>query len=260
VHRSSDGGQTFTDLPIAYQLDGYPPASVEVLEVDPRTTQVVYVRVAIEVVTDAGDVISKQALLRSIDGGATFSQLLQLDGVITSSGISRGIDGVAVDATRGRVLVATLGGLQRADDPGGAPSLTLTPVGGLSATECVEVSGPTVYVCGNNFAPDHAAVAVSDDGGDTFRSILQFANTVGPMHCPAGTPVGDSCPSYWYMYGSQLGIANIPPSNDMGPTFTVSGGGFHCSMGTRGEVGLGLALLLLSAGGLVAIGRRRGSP
>lgn len=271
VQRSNDGGVSFTSLPLAYQLEGNPPPSLELLGVDPRDRNVVYARAAIEVIGDGG-AIAKHALLRSIDGGSSFAEIWKMDGFTAPSGESRGIDGVAVDVGRGRLLVATSAGLLQAADPGGAPTVTLEPSGNLRQTQCVDVQGATVYACSSNFAPDNAAIARSDDGGATFRSIFRFVDTRGPIACPAGTPVGDNCPLYWRMYGSQLGI-NFPDGGVDGGG-RPGRGGCSCGYGSRaGEAAtrlspseardrhrtppLGLALLLAAAWSAVSWLRRR---
>jgi photosystem II stability/assembly factor-like uncharacterized protein len=163
LHRSRDGGQTFTRLPISYQLDGGPPLATEVLAVDPRRPEVIYVRALSP---------NRHALLRSIDGGMTFRELLTLPGVTAPSGQSQGINDVAIDAARGLVLVATESGLLSAADSGGAADLMLMPTGGLSRARCVSVLDRAIYVCSSQYAPDFAAVARSDDGAKSFRSVL----------------------------------------------------------------------------------------
>ncbi|HEY7955807.1 MAG TPA: hypothetical protein VII38_10970 [Polyangia bacterium] len=256
LHRSTDGGQTFTTTPITYTLDGIVPHAVEVMAIDPRDPQVIYVRAFMNAIADGGE-IAKQALLRSIDGGATFAELLNQDGVLTPSGQSHGIDDVAIDTTRGRVLVATSKGLLTGADPGDAPALTLAPMSSLSTAQCVDVHKGSVYACSSDYMPDFAALAESDDGAQSFHSILNYVDTVGPVDCPAGTPVGDTCPLYWEMYGSQLGISftdgGMPISDGgMEPPHPKSGCG--CQLGGASRGGspaalafIGLALLLMLA-------------
>ena len=255
VHRSDDVGVTFNNYPLTYLLDGVQPFSLEVLAVDPRDPKVVYLRVFASASTDAGDV-GRQALLRSHDGGATFAELLKMDGVYAPSGMARGIDGVAIDTTRNKVLVATAIGLYSGDDAGSAASVTLTHLDALSQAQCVDVHEGTVLACSNNYQPDNAAIARSDDGAQTFQSILRYYDTEGPIDCPKGTPVGDQCPLYWSMYGSQLGIdfsdGGLPvrDAGVDGPQPT----GCACDLGAA-PLSLGGLLLLLP--GLLLILRRR---
>jgi hypothetical protein len=241
LHRSVDGGTTFTDLPVGYQIDGNPPSTIEPFAVDPRDPQVVWLRV-----TASTTGASKQALLRSADGGATFAEILVLDGMINPSGSSYGIDGLAIDAANGKVYAATAQGVYAGTDPGGAATVTLAKTGNLSQAQCIDVHGGSVYACSNNYAPDNAALAQSDDGAQSFSSILRYVDTEGPIDCPAGTPVGDNCPFYWLTYGSQLGIEFTDgglPVRDMGDSPGGSGG-CSCDLGAGGT-GLGAALAMM---------------
>lgn len=259
VHRSDDGGATFTTSPFSYQLLGIVPHTIEVMAVDPRDPKVVYLRAFVSTVNDAGE-IDKQALLRSTDGGATFTELLNQDGVLTPSGQSHGIDGVAIDTAHGQVLVATSNGLLAGADPGDAPQVTLMPKSKLTQTQCVDVHQGKVYACSSDYMPDFAALAESDDGAQSFHSILQYVNTVGPVDCPASTPVGAMCPLYWEMYGSQLGI----DFTDGGVPILDGGTGPHpgargcgCELGARSPAVPAGALLLLGLLFLAAAARKR---
>ena len=131
----------------------------------------------------------------------------KLDAVIESSGQTRGIDGIAFDRATKRAYVATRTGLLAGNDDGSAAVPFLAPAGTLTQTQCVDVHDGALYACSSQFPPDNAAIAQSIDGAQSFHSILNYVDTVGPVDCPAGTPVGDLCPSYWYMYGAQLGIS-----------------------------------------------------
>jgi hypothetical protein len=144
------------------------------------------------------------------------------------------------------VFVATPNGLVSGSDPGMAPQLTLAPTGGLSQAQCVAVQDGVVYACASAFSPDLAALARSDDGGKTFRAILEYADTKGPVdYCAQGTPVADLCPMYWLTYGSQLGV-NI--GLDAGTTGPMPSG-CGCRLdGRRGPLGLSLLLLLALIG------------
>ena len=76
---------------------------------------------------------------------------------------------------------------------------------------------------GSQYAPDFSALARSDDGAASFQSVLSYAETVGRVDCPLGTPVGDECPGYWHMYGDQLGVSFSDGGVDAG--VVVDGGG-----------------------------------
>lgn len=250
LHRSTDGGMTFVGLSIGYLLDGATPLVTEVLAVDPRTPQTVYVRAYSE---------TKHALLRSIDGGMTFTEVLKQDGIAATLGQSRGIDDVTVDATRGVVLVATATGVYQGADPGGAATLTLQKTGNLSQARCIALHEGAVYACSSQFAPDLAAVGRSTDGSAPFMSVLSYPETAGPVECPATTPMGMNCPSTWQMYKAQLGVGVSGPDGgtggpDGGTQPTDKGSG--CAVGTRSSAGA-FSSVLAALAGLVLVRRRR---
>jgi hypothetical protein len=251
IHRSTDGGNTFTDLPISYQLDGATtPLVTEVLAVDPRNTLVVYVRAYSE---------TRHALLRSTDGGATFTEILKQDGVSAPLGQSRGIDDVAIDTVRGQLFVATATGLYKGADPGGAATLLLQKTGNLSQARCVAIHDGAVLACSSQFAPDSAAVGRSSDGTAPFESVLDYAQTAGPLDCPVGTPVGDNCPTTWQMYKSQLGVGVPSGDGGTGPApMEDPGGGCGCVLGRSVENRAAGALAAIAAAlALTAYHRRR---
>jgi hypothetical protein len=246
VHASPDGGATFSSLPLSYQLDGQTPYSLEVMAIDPRDKRVIYVRVFAAIPDVDAGTIPREALLRSIDGGATFTEIWKMNGIVNpSSGLSRGIDGVAVDPMRGLVLVATATGLLSGADPGSAASVTLAATGGLSQAQCVEAHGATIFACASNYAPDNAALAQSADGAHMFSSVMQYVDTVGPIDCPAGTPVGDVCPMVWQMYATGLGIGvAVDGGADGGAPHPHPG--CSCALGAAGG-GAGFALAIALA-------------
>jgi hypothetical protein len=248
IHRSDDAGMSFATHTITNTIDGEPPYSLEVLAVDPRDANVLYLRGF----ANAGGA-ARQALLRSTDGGKTFTEILKQDGVSTPSGLNKGIDGVAIDVPRGRVYVATSNGLWAGSDPGSAAGVTLARTGNLSQAQCVEVRDSKVLACSTNYKPDEAAIAVSDDGAQTFRKIFQYAETVGPVDCPKGTPVGDDCQFYWETYGTQLGIAFDGGVGDGGKQPDPPSCG--CQVGAR-PLGTALAVVLLALAGLWLAARR----
>ena len=234
VHRSDDGGTTFQTYPLTYKLNGVQPYTGDLMAVDPRVPTTVYLRVFTSGLDSDGSPVARHVLLRSIDGGMSFSELATVDGVLTPAGGSRGIDGVSIDTGRGKVLVATSKGLLSGEDPDGkATAVTLGATGNLSQTQCVDVHKGGVYACANDFAPDFAALARSDDGAMSFRSILEYENTQGPVDCPAGTPVGDMCPLYWQMYGSQLGVnmSGVDGGAGDGGSTNMGGRGCSCDVG-----------------------------
>ncbi|HEX6836723.1 MAG TPA: hypothetical protein VF334_09135, partial [Polyangia bacterium] len=124
---------------------------------------------------------------------------------------------------------------------------TLAQTGRLAQTQCVDVHGGSLYVCSSQFPPDNAAIALSTDNAQTFTSALNYVDTVGPVDCPAGTPVGDLCPQYWYMYGAQLGISFDGGTAGDGGGMMKPKGGCGCTVGAVGGAfgGVAFAALLL---------------
>jgi hypothetical protein len=255
VHVSGDGGGIFADLPLTARVDGVVPTGLAIIAVDPRDPTIVYARAQAVVPGAGGALTPRHALLRSIDGGVTFSTVMTIDAQTTSIGTQRGIDAVAIDAARGRVYVAARDGLYAGDDPGRAPTLTVAKSSSLSQAQCAAMHGDALYACANNFDPDRAAVARSDDGAQTFASILRFGDTSGVLECPADTPVARECPTYWRMYGAQLGV----PMGDLGVgdggVTPPGSGGCGCAVGGREVAGAGALVLALAL--LVLAARRR---
>jgi MYXO-CTERM domain-containing protein len=251
MHRSDDGGATFNTYAISYTLSGVVPENVEPFAVDPRDPQVVWVRASITVPDSSGGLKPRQAMLRSSDRGQSFVEVLVQDGVVTASGSSRGLDGFAIDSANARVYASTASGVFGGADPGGAATVTMSPIGNLSQAQCVDVHGGSIFACSNNYTPDNAALAESDDNGQTFRSILRYADTEGPVDCPASTPVGQYCPLYWYTYGSMLGIEFTDGGvaiHDGGTDPGGGGGGCSCSFASgSAPIGAALALMVLVA-------------
>ena len=248
LHRSADGGATFSTTPLSYMLDGVAPHTIELLAVDPRNSDVVWAR-AIAEVPEGATSVTRHGLIRSSDGGMTWSELAKIDATNDASGApNRGIDDVAFDTAQKRTYVATRTGLLAGSDDGSATVPALTASGTLQQTQCVDVHDGALYVCSSQFQPDNAAIARSTDNGQTFSSVLNYVDTVGPVDCPAGTPVGDLCPQYWYMYGAQLGISfdGGTSGNDAG--MMMKGGGCGCSIGAVESAvgGAAFASLLLA--------------
>lgn len=252
LHRSVDGGTNFSTAPLTYVLDGVAPHTLELLAVDPRNSDVVWAR-AIAEVPQGSTSVTRHGLIRSSDGGATWSELYKIDATNDASGApNRGVDGVAFDTAKQRTYVATRTGLLAGSDDGSATVPVLATSGTLQQTQCVDVHGGAVYACSSQFQPDNAAIARSTDDGQSFTSVLNYVDTVGPVDCPAGTPVGDLCPQYWYMYGAQLGISfdGGTGGNDAG--MMMKSGGCGCSIGAARSIvgsavgGAAAATLLLA--------------
>jgi len=207
LHRSSDGGLSFTTMPIA-PLAGRPATSTfEILAVDPRSPEVLYARAGVNLGT--GDV---HLLLRSLDAGASFTELWHVDiadlyGEDGTGEAVSGINDLAIDLSRDELLIATTAGLVRGSATLAAASPALALVGSLPRVECVDAHEGQTYACSWDQNLDYAAISVGPGGAETLSPFLTFkTDTLGPISCAAGTTVGDICPGIWSSYAYQLGI------------------------------------------------------
>ncbi len=199
-------------------------------------------------------------LLRSIDGGATFSE------------VARDADREFRDAIFSpdgqRVWVASGFRLYHSVDGGATFASALPP----KRTGCANGIDGTLYVCGSTFLDGWALSTV--DGGveaETGAGVpLDRVFSFWEMHrkeCPAGTPGEDVCKPLWpalaLLVGADPGEFPIPPDDDGGtPTEdagTPGDGGVDapkpptgCGCASTGGGGLPILALLL-----VASGRRR---
>ncbi len=234
VLRSDDGGQSFSANPLDFSIGGAVPYSVDLMAIDPRDSDIIYLRAFVTAPDADGGFDPLQVLLRSNDSGASVQEITRIIGQMTPAGTTSGIDGVAIDTTRNKLYVATLQGLMVGDASLIVGNVTLQPTGGLTQAQCVSMHGDAVYACSSNYSPDFAALARSDDGAASFQSVLSYQATEGPIDCPADTPVGQMCPYYWLMYSAQLGINMGLPDGGGGDGGGKGGGSCACAIGGRG--------------------------
>jgi hypothetical protein len=255
VHRSGDRAVTFSTEVPTYTLDGRTPTNLVVLAIDPRNADVIFVR-AFAAFIDGGVEVSRHALLRSVDQGAHFEELWKMDGVSSPGGISRGIEGVAFDLQRGNIYVASAAGILVSTTAGATGPLAFVVSPALTRAQCVDMHNGSLYACSNNYTPDRAAIARSDDGALTFTSLLTYDQTKGPVDCPAGTPVGDMCPNWWLTYGPQLGV-DFPDGGTDDGGGGGGGGNARCGATPSGTPGVDTILIGLALAALAAL-RLRG--
>lgn len=244
VYRSDDGGRTFTAFPM--DLGGASQAWIS--GVDPLHPDTLYVRAF------GGDPTLQQEpsatrLLRSTDGGATFTEIARTAGVMRGFAVS--------DDGRTLWIGGPDDGLLRSVD-GGA----FLPVR-RSSVQCLRAHAGWLYVCGDH-AVDGFDLARSSDGGDTLVPLVDFPRLAAPSGCAAGTVVHDQCAPTWptvlATFGSDADAGPLPDAGtrtdaglDAGMPSTPGGGGGGCNTG-RSHGGAGASVL---AAMLLAMSRRR---
>jgi hypothetical protein len=176
--RSDDGGRTFSFS----EVEGSDNASGPFLAaVHPTDPDVLWVRLG----GQAGK------LLRSVDGGATFETIFE--GVGSLQGFALSPDGSTI-------LVGGEGDpLQRGPSEGGA----FEAVSDVRP-KCLAWLETGVYACGSEQV-EGFTIGVSTDEGETFTGIYSRFCTEGPLDCPAGTSVGDTCDAEWVKTRPQIG-------------------------------------------------------
>ena len=233
--RSDDGGTTFDFTAI----EGSDNASGPFLAaVHPTEADVLWVRLG----GQAG------RLLRSADGGATFETIFQGEG---------SLQGFALSPDGATILIGGEGDpLQRGPSEGGGFEV-------VSAVrpKCLAWLETGVYACGSEQV-EGFTVGVSLDEGETFTSLYSRFCTEGPIDCPAGTTVGDTCDAEWVKTRPQIGadscadaatgVGGGSTSTTGSAAATTSGGGGADGAEPGGEDGGGCCS--------VAVGARRGRP
>jgi len=212
-----------------------------VIGVEPTNPDIVFV--ASSLANASGD-----RLYRSIDGGATFTEVLATTASIIDFAIERS----------GAMLVATFGGAgsYRSVDHGAS----FAPLTGAPQLACVGERGDgAVFGCGANWEPDFKAVAKTTDGA-TWNQLFRFVELAGPLDCPAGTEEQRTCAAQWPAVQQQFGTTgptacNAPLSDDAPPPPRRSGG--CCDAGASGGGELGAIAMLAALCGAATLRRRR---
>lgn len=212
--RSADGGASWTSHGVPITARG----QASIAAVDPEDASTVYLRTS--------DPIDGDQLLITADGGRTISTALQ--SAVPLTGFLR-----APDRT---LYAATLQGAFFRRAPGAA---------GFSQTQgphvlCLGARGAQLLACADG-VQETFNLAASDDGGKSFRPLLDFRNLQGPATC---APVQTVCAADWRSLQQVLAFGK-----------RSSAGGCHC--GSAGEAGLLAAAALWWWSGLR---RRRTSP
>lgn len=251
VHRSSDGGRSFTGWEIPL-LEG--ERNARLLAIDPTDPD----RLLVHLTRRAVDGRPERVLL-SEDGGRSFALVLE--------GLAVADAAFSADGARAWVALRASEGLHRSDD--GGRTFTLAHEGDFP---CVTASGDTLWVCVDE-TRDGYAVGRSTDGGDTVTPVLRFDDVRRLPDCPMCSEVAYVCPAWYPDLAFDLGHegAEAPDGGVTGaprdvspPAACVDGGPEPPSpsegCGCRAAGGAStpwLALLLLSAAGLRSRRARR---
>lgn len=251
VYRSDDGGRTF---PRSSAIEiGESGRLVLALAVSPTDPDVVFVRVT--------SVDEDDALLRSVDGGETWSTVLRMP---TLRGFAIAPDGETMWAT------GLEGGLRRSTDGGDTFEVLDAALDG----HCLVHDGEALWMCGEVRVTGFA-LARSADGGDTFETVYADED-VAPAECDPESSAALECAQWLGDFCFDLELdepycppAPVPPQDagvrpgDAGaPGDAASGGGSGggCRAAGAGPTpGAGLIATALAAGAL-SRRRRRGAP
>lgn len=173
LYASPDAGSSWQPLALGALQFGASP-TVMVVAVHPSDASHLYI------VTVGSHATTGDRLYRSIDGGMTFVEVLATTEAVR--------DVVFRDAAT-VLVVAGGGGTYRSDDSG----QTFFPVEGAPKLACLgEAPDRTLVGCATNWEPDFMSVGESTDAVQ-WTKLFRFVELAGPLKCPAGTPVHDTC-------------------------------------------------------------------
>jgi MYXO-CTERM domain-containing protein len=241
--RSSDGGATWTRLPISGTSLADSPF---IAAIDPLDPERLYVRLS-------GP--TEDSLLVSTDGGTSFQALIRKnaelygfalapDGKTVLAGFGNPRDGTTIDE-------AALG-IWSASTTDHVFSHIYT-----EAVACLTWTPTRLYACTGQFDAGFE-LGSSSDGGKSFSSLMQLKDLQGPLECPATSTVSSVCAAKWQTtcetigkcpYGS--GGAAGSGSGGSGASSADSDGGCGCrAPGDRKRSGAALLIALALGFGL----------
>lgn len=211
---TTNGGATWTPAPLTGVMVAAAP-QLTIAAVDPTDAQKLFL------VSGASNGDTGDRLYRSVDGGATFTEVLTT---------TEPIAGVVIkDATT--VLVANgKGGTFRSTDAGAS----FAAVAGAPELGCIgKRADGSLIGCATNWDPDFMAVAASTDATQ-WQKVFRFIEIGGPLACPAGTAGHDVCDvQMWPSLRDQFGATGptCPTATDfpaMGADITDPGSSSGC--------------------------------
>ena len=251
LYRSDDDGSDWQAMPLAANVALGQTPLVEVFAVDPAQKDVVFLS-SVGANPPIGDV-----LYRSTDGGATFAEVLRTTSAIHDVAFADALHVyVSEDPTANDMGTLTPSPAFASTDGG----MTFGTLAGGPQLECIGSRGDgTVFGCGQNWDPDHMAVA--ELMAATWSDVFRFVQMAGPLalsgrHRRAGAcgpqwasiqdmfeTTGPTCGSDAGSGGGDAGVGGGKPPG---------GGGGGCDAGAGGPV-IGCAMFAA----LVLLRRRR---
>ncbi len=188
VLRSDDGGATWAPHPIDLLLDAdttrrWNERTIHVMAVDPTNADRVFART----VRGVTDEIPERVLV-SDDGALTWREVARRTEIV----------GLVISPDGRRLWLGSWdGGLLRSVDGGE----TWTTLDEEERVRCLAYRETTagareLWMCIEGFTGAFA-IGRSLDEGETFEPMWRFEDSSADVGCPAGTPVGDTCPMFW---------------------------------------------------------------
>jgi photosystem II stability/assembly factor-like uncharacterized protein len=190
LFRSSDGGQTYTPLPVT-DFQVMPNSTIDIVGVSYTNPDHVYARVTLE------DNSLADAIYRSTNGGQTWQRVLGKQGAMAF-----------VVRRNGDLVVGTqLQGSHVSTNNGD----TWTELTGAPHINCLEEnSAGEVWACTQNFGsmtvPGDGFGIMKSSNLTTWTGVLKFQDIELPVTCPGGTVQKDKCDDQlWCGLCAQLG-------------------------------------------------------
>ena len=257
LFKTTDGGANWTDLGVdSFTFGNQPNLFVE--GISTTNPDIVYARV-LGVRNPQGDDI-----YRSTDGGASWTKVVELSGVISGFTVLANetvIAGTTTPCIEDLTGPLADGGLPNKGcvlvSPSGAEGTWTTPTQ-EPKLGCVgeRASDNSLYACGGNFAPDNFALGTSQDNGQTWTPVIRFDDIVGPLECANDTVQYTCAEDVWPGQCTTLGIcvagdAGVSGSDGgVAPDAGDDGGGgddscLGCQQGNKGGLPFFLTAIAL---------------
>ncbi len=237
LFKTIDGGQTWTDLGVSDFSFGTQP-NLFIEGISPTDPNIVYARVLAARSPEGDD------LYRSIDGGQSFTKVLEMFGVISAflirddgsliAGMSTPCEedfSEEPDASmpfKGCVRTSPTGALGTWVKPAVEPKM-----GCIGERDFDN----QLYGCGHNWDPDNFGLGTSDDNGDSWTKVMRFGEIAGPLQCPDGTPQHTCEIENWPAVCVQLGICEREDADAGGAAADDAGMGADAGPGNDDDKG-----------------------